>query len=339
MSEGGGGFPTPTAGTIEAIDELFGGSGEIFGVLGPASGQNPANFPVFNEAGDVIGLTNPLTGDIIPVSQPLTPEQQAAFLAGNLGGPLGGNIVGSFTDIVNPPIAITQFPVDPPIAITQFPSEIQTFPATTAPTSVFDVFRGVFEGISNQASNLLSLGLQFFGPSPQPAAVGTGTVGQPLGGAPVPIHAAIGQFLKDTATVTLEGLVAQAPQIISAVLGPAQPIATTQPVGPIGLPPLTSGGFAPVSAPIALPGGARTAGFDIPGIDIVPQGAVCISPRPTGSFRLPSRVDVPVPQRDGTMRFTTFKNMGRPILWSGDLAAVKRVRRVASKAKRRVGGR
>ncbi len=29
--------------------------------------------------------------------------------------------------------------------------------------------------------------------------------------------------------------------------------------------------------------------------------------------------------RSGNVRFTTFKNMGRPLLWSGDLAASKRV--------------
>jgi len=60
----------------------------------------------------------------------------------------------------------------------------------------------------------------------------------------------------------------------------------------------------------------------------------CIVPRMTQSMRLPSRVDVP--NANGT--FTTFKNMGRPILWTGDLAATKRVRKVASRA-RRAGGR
>lgn len=145
----------------------------------------------------------------------------------------------------------------------------------------------------------------------------------------------------DTALATLEGLLGAAPQAITVAqqLGflPQQQQRT---LGDLLPPPLfpQQGGFG-LTAPIALPGGARTAGFDLPFVDVVPQGAVCITPRATGSFRLPSRVDVPVPQRDGTVRFTTFKNMGRPILWSGDLAAVKRVRRVASKARRRVGGR
>ena len=86
-------------------------------------------------------------------------------------------------------------------------------------------------------------------------------------------------------------------------------------------------------------------GFGIPGGDLVPTGvgnlqsAACITPRMTGSVRLPSRVDVPTVDASGNQRFTTFKNMGRPLLWSGDLAAAKRVRKVAAKARRRVGGR
>jgi len=154
----------------------------------------------------------------------------------------------------------------------------------------------------------------------------------------VPIHAAIGGFLADTASVTLEALVAQAPEILGAVFGPTQPIISRMPgtLGQPGGPPL---GGQLVSAPISMPGGARTAGFDLPFVDVVPQGAVCITPRATGSFRLPHRVDVPVPQRDGTMRFTTYLNMGRPVAFAGDFAAVKRVKKLASKARRRVGGR
>ncbi len=85
----------------------------------------------------------------------------------------------------------------------------------------------------------------------------------------------------------------------------------------------------------------------IPGVDVVPNltpGAslsalACISPRLSQTMRLPSRVDVPTTDAAGNLRFTTFKNMGRPLLWSGDVAAAKRVRRVASKARRARGGR
>ena len=77
---------------------------------------------------------------------------------------------------------------------------------------------------------------------------------------------------------------------------------------------------------------------DLPFIDIVPQGATCIVPRAGTSMRLPSRVDVPVQDARGNVRFTTFKNMGRPVLWTGDFAAAKRVKKIAGRA-RRSGGR
>lgn len=68
-------------------------------------------------------------------------------------------------------------------------------------------------------------------------------------------------------------------------------------------------------------------------------GVATITPRTIVSRRLPSRVDVPIADASGNMRFVTFKNMGRPILWSGDLSACKRVRRAGSKARRAAGGR
>jgi len=64
-------------------------------------------------------------------------------------------------------------------------------------------------------------------------------------------------------------------------------------------------------------------------------GVTCITPTVGTTARLPSRVDVPSP--DGRT-FVTFRNMGRPVLWSGDFAAAKRVKRIAGRAKRR-GGR
>jgi len=119
----------------------------------------------------------------------------------------------------------------------------------------------------------------------------------------------------------------------------------------------------PGRSPVFMPGGALP--FGLPGFpqatragfELFPQGldsllgpsmlpqflqpgggaAVaapgCIVPQVRTSMRLPSRVDVP--NANGT--FTTFKNMGRPILWTGDLAATKRVRKVARRAKRAGG--
>lgn len=79
--------------------------------------------------------------------------------------------------------------------------------------------------------------------------------------------------------------------------------------------------------------------IDFPGVDFAPQGSTCISPRTTQSTRLPSRVDVQSVDAAGNTRCTTFKNMGRPVLYSGDFAAAKRVRKVAGRARRAAGGR
>jgi len=98
--------------------------------------------------------------------------------------------------------------------------------------------------------------------------------------------------------------------------------------------------------PTSLPGGAPiygpTSGTQGPlntnNMCVVPGGAQ-IRQRAGTSMRLPSTVDVPTVDRSGNVRFTTFKNMGRPVLYSGDYAAAKRVNKVASKARRRRGGR
>lgn len=94
------------------------------------------------------------------------------------------------------------------------------------------------------------------------------------------------------------------------------------------------------SVPTSMPGGAPLlgSGSSTSGSPwcITPGGA-SITQRPAMGMRLPSRVDVPTVDRSGNVRFTTFKNMGRPLLWSGDLAASKRVRKVAAKARRAKG--
>ena len=103
--------------------------------------------------------------------------------------------------------------------------------------------------------------------------------------------------------------------------------------------------------PTSLPGGAPIMQYQGPrpptgGTSLGPVGGGCIMPggaqiqqRAGMSMRLPSSVDVPTVDRAGNMRFTTFKNMGRPVLYAGDYAAAKRVTKVASKARRRRGGR
>lgn len=76
-----------------------------------------------------------------------------------------------------------------------------------------------------------------------------------------------------------------------------------------------------------------TAGLDIPGMDIAPQGgAELFSPFvPTMGG---ARAQAFVASNPMTGRLTWFKPAGRPILWSGDLSAAKRVRKVAARARR-----
>ena len=96
--------------------------------------------------------------------------------------------------------------------------------------------------------------------------------------------------------------------------------------------------------PTSLPGGAPVAVSQQSGPSagapwcITPGGAQ-IRQRQGTTMRLPSTVDVPTVDRSGNVRYTTYKNMGRPVLYSGDYAAAKRVTKVASKARRRRGGR
>jgi len=101
---------------------------------------------------------------------------------------------------------------------------------------------------------------------------------------------------------------------------------------------ITGGGSQVANVPTAQPGGAPIAGgYYGAGVSCIPPGGATIAQRPSMGMRLPSRVDVPTIDRSGNVRFTTFKNMGRPLLWSGDLAASKRVRKVAAKARRAKG--
>ena len=118
------------------------------------------------------------------------------------------------------------------------------------------------------------------------------------------------------------------------------------PDAPPAYTPAIGGGELMPAPPTAYPGGAPsyapsvtpTLGF--PGFDIAPEGSTAITPYETGgSVRLPSTVEVPYPTRNGAVRHAHYKNMGRPLLYSGDLAACKRVRKVGAKARSRSGGR
>ena len=123
---------------------------------------------------------------------------------------------------------------------------------------------------------------------------------------------------------------------------PLPPVGWGEPTRPTPPPMLPSGpipGGPMANQPTSLPGGAMVpaGGSFGTGVACIPPGSAVISQRPRMGMRLPSRVDVPTVDRSGNVRFTTFKNMGRPLLWSGDLAASKRVRKVAAKARRAKG--
>lgn len=102
--------------------------------------------------------------------------------------------------------------------------------------------------------------------------------------------------------------------------------------------PVNQGAEQMPNVPTAQPGGAAIpGGYTGAGVSCIAPGGATIMQRASMGMRLPSRVDVPTVDRSGNVRFTTFKNMGRPLLWSGDLAASKRVRKVAAKARRAKG--
>lgn len=109
----------------------------------------------------------------------------------------------------------------------------------------------------------------------------------------------------------LGGLVQQAPAIIQAFRGPTAPQAA---------------GFTGFE------------GFGLPGVDAVPDqtpgasmgAAACISPRTSGVSRFPARV-----QFMHGDRVVSYRNEGRPLLYSGDVAAKRRVEKVGRKVGRR----
>ena len=116
--------------------------------------------------------------------------------------------------------------------------------------------------------------------------------------------------------------------------------------------PFSEGGM--MAAPVALPGGALIGGLmrQIPGIlggaaggalvagsgggDIeLPYGGTIFNVTPTG-LRAKSMVEIVNPM---TGRKSWYRNVGRPILFSGDLRVCKRVDRVARRARSARRGR
>jgi hypothetical protein len=113
---------------------------------------------------------------------------------------------------------------------------------------------------------------------------------------------------------------------------------TNQPTSPYGVVPMPSfpaqrGGFT--NAAFGLPGQGLAQGFDLPFIDIVPQGqGVSGIGSPWASGRCGARAQAFLATNPTSGASTWFKPAGKPILWSGDLTACKRVGKIAARARR-----
>lgn len=78
--------------------------------------------------------------------------------------------------------------------------------------------------------------------------------------------------------------------------------------------------------------------LDMPLRDVTPQGSAGLF-EPFTATLAGHRAQPFIGINPTTGRRTWFKPAGQPVLWSGDFAAARRVRRVAMKARRRLGGR
>lgn len=113
---------------------------------------------------------------------------------------------------------------------------------------------------------------------------------------------------------------------------------TNAPTAPFGVIPnmpsfqSTRGGFQQAAF-----NGFQTAGLDLPFIDIVPQGGAGQLTRLTAPFvptMAGARAQPHIQANPVNGQLTWFKPAGRPILWSGDLTACKRVGKIAARARR-----
>ena len=72
---------------------------------------------------------------------------------------------------------------------------------------------------------------------------------------------------------------------------------------------------------------------DVPGVDLGPQGSARLF-SPFLPTMAGARAQTFIAVNPISQALTWFKPAGRPILWSGDLSACKRVKRVAARARR-----
>lgn len=99
------------------------------------------------------------------------------------------------------------------------------------------------------------------------------------------------------------------------------------------------GGIAANALTSLLGGGSQsTSTFGLPFIDVAPQGgAVVFEPFIQAGQGARAHHFIAVNPSSGRMQW--FGPMGQPVLWSGDLRAARRVRKIAGRYRRRMGGR
>lgn len=126
----------------------------------------------------------------------------------------------------------------------------------------------------------------------------------------------------------LAGLGSGIASVINAIRGPS-----AMPGGMSFLP--TAGALGTIARGVGGVLGGVGVGM---GLESLFGGGACPS-SPFASGASTVRAQTFVTAHPETGRAVWFKPAGRPILWSGDLSAARRVRKIAGRARRRVGGR
>lgn len=101
----------------------------------------------------------------------------------------------------------------------------------------------------------------------------------------------------------------------------------------------SEGGDAVASIPTTYLPGVTPASGGIPGYDLmVPEAQRIEAIEGASRKRMPSSATIPY-KVNGRTKYAFYRNMGRPVLYAGDFAACRRVKRAGSKARRYSGGR
>jgi len=300
----------------------FSGGGTIFGGGGFGSGSSEPPASSFDFIGRLLnlGIDPTSTRDLRALSnehviQALEREQgirSGGAIPGTFGTGTTLSGTGSGAGILQPP------PQTPPQQQGPPPSNTEI-----AVLLAIEIIRAIIQGKTpTPRFNVTNVfGAPPGSSLPQTGSLGGGVPGGPLGGSTVPM---VPTFIGGSGFGGgFENILQQGLGLLGDIFGPGGNGGGNRP------------GALPGGAPLPFFGGQGPLGLPSGGQMGSALGGNCIVPSVGTSLRLPSRVDVPSP--DGRT-FVTFRNMGRPVLWSGDFAAAKRVKRIAGRAKRR-GGR